>query len=194
MAYEKIDFVRFQRVTWQDMMHIQTQYRNCESVRKEDALPAVAESVAGDIVFLNSDGKFYGFDGIEWKTIGDSEVQLPISDNVPLLQNSVNNDKQARFDLSAIYPGNIRVFTLPDKSGIIATIGDVPTIGGTVEGAALYRISDKAVGGFDSLLIGKSLSEDVFKYTDSKGINSFRVENDGKTVVRRLVLFSGGDG
>lgn len=192
MAYEILDFVRFQRVTWQDMMHIQTQYRNCESVRKEDALPSTGSSVAGDIVFLNSDGKFYGFDGTEWSTIGD--VKLPISDAEPLLENSVNPTKQARFSLSSIYPGNLRVYTLPDKSGIVALMSDVPTIGGTVEGAAVYRIDDKAVGANDNLLIGKSLSEDVFKYTDGSGVNSFRVENDGRTIARRLVLFSGGDG
>ncbi len=194
MAYEKIDFVRFQRVTWQDMMHIQTQYSNCESVRKEDALPSVGSSIAGDIVFLNSDSKFYGFDGTSWSVIGGGDVKLPISDAEPLLQNAVNPAKQARFNLTSIYPGNVRVFSLPDKSGIVALMEDVPTIGGTVEGAAVYRINDKAVGANDNLLVGKSLSEDVFKYTDGSGVNSFRVENDGRTVARRLVLFSGGDG
>lgn len=203
--YEEINFVHYQRVTYQDMMHLQSMRKLVEGFRQLDALPSVSSSSLGDTTVLNGDKKIYYFDGTQWTTIGD--VKLPISDSTALLKNSTDVTKLARFDLSLINPNTTRIFYLPDVSGTIALTSNIPTIGGTLPGAALYRISSSSAGGNNNILIGRSDSDDyvnitessthtgeVIRYTDNTAEVDFILENTGRVAARCVCLYSGGDG
>jgi len=202
--YTPISYNRFQRVTHEEMNYIQTQYTKAEKLRTVDTLPTTA--TAGEVVYLNTDNKFYGYDGSNWGSIGD--VELPLSDSDTLLVNAANAAKAARFDLSQITTGGVKVYYLPDGGGILALNSDVPVITGSVEGAVLYfgTTATDIQSNSDVLIaretddtyieINKSTGHtgDIIKYNESSSNPKFRVETDGKTSVKRLCVFSGADG
>jgi|PlaIllAssembly_1097288.scaffolds.fasta_scaffold00820_3 hypothetical protein len=206
VRYTPINYAKFQRVTHDEMNYIQTQYRKAERLRIVDTLPTTASSTAGDVVFLSTDKNFYGFDGTSWGSIGD--VELPIADNLTLLKNSANAAKAARFDLSLLSTGSAKVYYLPDGGGILATMSDVPVVTGDTEGAVLYlgtsvidiqSNSDVLIARDDSdpyIEINKSVAHtgDIIKYNTSINNPKFVVENDGRTIVKKLTVFSGRDG
>lgn len=202
MAYEEIPFVRYERVTFQDMMYIQTQFLNCERFRKEDTLPSVGNSIAGDVVFLNSDKMFYGFDGTKWTLIGG--IEFPINDSKFIINNSTDNSKQARFDLDSLSSNILRVYELPNKDGIVALLTDIPEITGTVQGAALRYIDNLHASAQNDVVLAMLDSEpyikihqssvhsgDVISYIDSLNINRFKVENDGAITAKKITLYNG---
>ncbi len=205
-SYIPVTYTRLQRVTAQEMNYIQTQYRNCERIKLVDALPIIGESVEGEIVFLTTEDKFYGFNGVEWATIGDAK--LPLSDETELLYNSVNASKKARFDLSLIGDGTTRIYYLPDNDGTVALISQVPVLTGTEERAVLYRgIDNFSIESNEDVLIGKTDEQpyieinksdthtgEIIKYNDGANNYLFRVTKEGKTTTKRLCLFSGADG
>lgn len=203
MSYIPVNYVRMQRVTAQEMNYIQTQYRHCERIKLVDVLPALVDSEEGEIVFLTTDDKFYGFNGTEWATIGDAK--LPLSDETALLKNSINASKKARFDLSLIGDGTTRIYYLPNVDGTIALMSQVPVVTGDTERAVLYR----GANNFDiksngDILIGSELSHsyieinksashegDIITYNEGVGNPTFRVEQSGRVVAKRVCVFSG---
>jgi len=206
MSFTPIKYVKFQRVTAEEMNYIQTQYKSAEKLKTVSALPSTA--TAGEVVFLTTDGKFYGYDGSEWGSIGD--VELPILDDVPLLRNATNISKNARFDLSLISDGTSRVYSLPDGNGVLALLSEVPVITGGIEQSVLslgtavgdikanpdVLIGREAYPNDSYIEINKSIAHtgDVIVYND--GINNprFVVKSDGRTAVKKLTVFNGGDG
>jgi len=208
MSYTPINYVRMQRVTAQEMNYIQTQYRNCERIKLVDVLPNIGESSEGEIVFLTSDDKFYGFSGLEWATIGDAK--LPLSDETPLLKNSINESKKARFDLSLIDDGATRVYYLPNADGTFALVSQVPIVTGDTSRAILYRGETNIdINSNSNILIGSEIDDnyieinknnainsdvDIIRYNESYNNPVFRVEQDGRVVAKRLRLFSGASG
>jgi hypothetical protein len=202
--YEPITFVKFQRMTSAEANYIQTQYRKVSQIRTLSVLPVTAE--AGEVVYLTTDNKFYGYDGSEWGSIGD--VELPLLDNETLLRNVSNAAKSARFDLSQLSVGTVKVYYLPDGGGILALSSSVPLITGDTEGAVLYfgtsvtdiqSNSDVLIGRENTdpyIEINKSVGHtgDVIKYNESLNNPRFKVQNDGRTVVKKLTIFNGGDG
>jgi hypothetical protein len=206
MTFTPINYIRMQRVTAQQMNYIQTQYRNCERIKLVDVLPAILSSLEGEIVYLTSEDKFYGFDGTEWATIGDAK--LPLSDETNLLYNSINASKKARFDLSLIADGTTRVYYLPNADGTFALMSQVPVITGDTERAVLYRGADNvSIGSNGDVLIGKTVDQpyieinksgthtgEIIKYNDGLNNYLFNVSKEGKTTTKRLCVFSGADG
>lgn len=206
MSYVPITYVRLDRVTAQQMNYIQTQYRNCEMIRTVDVLPAVIDSSEGEILFLTTDKKFYGFNGTEWETIGD--VKLPISDENNLLYNHDVGWKTARFDLSRLTQPTPRVYYLPDVDGTFALLSNVPVITGDTDRSLLFRGADNyTIESNGDILIGRTATQpyieinkdtlhtaDIIKYNESINNAKFVVRTDGHTLVKRLTLFSGADG
>jgi len=206
MTFTPINYIRMQRVTAQQMNYIQTQYRNCERIKLVDVLPAILSSLEGEIVYLTSEDKFYGFDGTEWATIGDAK--LPLSDETNLLYNSINASKKARFDLSLIADGTTRVYYLPNADGTFALMSQVPVITGDTERAVLYRgVDNVSIGSNGDILIGKTVDQpyieinksgthtgEIIKYNDGLNNYLFNVSKEGKTTTKRLCVFSGADG
>jgi hypothetical protein len=206
MAFVPIEYTRLDRVTAQQMNYIQTQYQNCEAVRVVNELPEIEDSIEGEVLFVKADNKFYGFDGLEWSTLGDNK--LPISDELPLLKNEIIPWKQARFDLSLISEPVTRVYYLPDYDGTFALLSNVPIITGEIPGGLLSRGEDAYhIISSTEILIGEKGSDpyieitkidthtgDIIKYNESLNNARFTVKNDGKTVVKSLCVFSGSNG
>jgi hypothetical protein len=202
--YTPINYVKFQRVTSAEVNYIQTQHTKTTRFRTLLTLPTIAQP--GEVVFLLSDNKFYGYDGSNWGSIGD--VELPLSDNDTLLRNAVNITKSARFDLSLLSSGATKIYYLPDGGGILALSSNVPIVTGDTEGAVLYfgtsvtdiqSNSDVLIGRENTdpyIEINKSVGHtgDVIKYNESLNNPRFKVQNDGRTVVKKLTIFNGGDG
>lgn len=57
---------------------------------------------------------------------------VKFKDSTFTLQDDADSGKQARFQLSSIATGTTRTFTLPDKSGTVATISDIVASGGII--------------------------------------------------------------
>jgi hypothetical protein len=209
MSYTPINYVRMQRVTAQEMNYIQTQYRNCEKLRVVDSFPATAEE--GELLYLNTDRQIYSFDGVAWIVVGTGGsgggFNLPILDGYPLLKNKDNPSKIARFDLSLISNATTRIYYLPNEDGTFALFSQVPKINGDTERSILYRgTTNTEINTNRNILIGKELTqpyleinketdhvEDIIKYKDGNE-QLFRVTPEGKTVTKRLCLFSGASG
>jgi hypothetical protein len=204
VEYNEIVYTKFRRVTSAEMNYIQTQHRRVSQFRTLNTLPSTAES--GEVVYITTDNKFYGYDGSDWGSIGD--VELPLLDNQTLLRNSVDGAKAARFDLSRLSEGTTKVYYLPDGGGILALMEDVPVITGDTEGAVLYfGTSTTDIQSNSEVLIGREDSDpyieinnsgshtgDVIKYNESINNPRFKVENSGRTIVKKLTIFNGGDG
>jgi len=203
MSYIPVNYVRMQRVTAQEMNYIQTQYRNCEKLKVVSSLPSIEGVEEGEILYLSTENKIYQFNGTEWETVGD--VKLPISDLDPLLKNEENPSVLARFDLSLISDATTRVYYLPNADGTFALLSQTPVIEGSTERAILYR----GANNFDiksngDILIGSELSHsyieinksashegDIITYNEGVGNPTFRVEQSGRVVAKRVCVFSG---
>ena len=78
--------------------------------------------VATGIPFVN--GKpagLYQYSGSSWSYIGETP-ELYFRDNVGVFYDDANPSKKAMLELSGITPGTTRTLTIPDKSGILATL------------------------------------------------------------------------
>lgn len=206
MVYTKIPFVRLDRVTAQQMNYIQTQYQNCEMIKTVAVLPDVEDSSEGEILYLTTDHKFYGFNGTAWETIGD--VKLPISDENNLLYNHDVGWKTARFDLSQITQPTPRVYYLPDADGTFALLSNVPIMTGDTDRSMLFRGADNyTIESNNDILVSRTVTQpyieinkdalhtaDIIKYNESINNAKFVVRTDGHTLAKRLTLFSGADG
>jgi hypothetical protein len=202
--YTPIQYVKFQRMTSAQANYIQTQYKKVAQIRTLAALPGTAE--AGEVVYLTADNKFYGYDGSEWGSIGD--VELPLLDNQTLLRNAADAAKSARFDLTLLSEGTAKVYYLPDGGGILAVMSEVPIVTGDTEGAVLYfGTSVTDIQSNSNVLIGRESGDsyieinkevgntgDVIKYNESINNPRFKVESSGRTIVKKLTIFNGGDG
>ncbi len=205
MSYIPVNYVRMQRVTAQEMNYIQTQYRNCEKLKVVSSLPSIEGVEEGEILYLSTENKIYQYNGTTWETVGD--VKLPISDEDPLLKNEDNPSILARFDLSQISNATTRVYFLPDADGTFALLSQTPTIEGSTERAILYRGNDNyTIKSNENILIGSEITqayieitkevgneEDIIRYKD-ENVQLFRVKPEGKTVTKRLCVFSGASG
>lgn len=203
--YVPINYIKYQRVTHEEMNYIQTQTKKAERIRKVDTLPSVSDSVSGDIVYLTTDNSFYGFDGAGWGSIGDVELPLPSTER---LLEDPNTLSSARFDLSLLTPGSYRVYSLPDGGGVLALSNNVPIVSGDTEHAILYRgVTGTDIQSESDILISQGDADpyieinkdpghtgDVIKYSESLNSPKFKVENTGRTIAKRLTLFAGGDG
>lgn len=96
-------------------------------------LPAVADNTGKTYLVLTSTGLlitfnlkragFYYSDGITWKKKG--EVQQMFRDDELTFQDDLDNTKQIGFQLSSIGTGVRRIFTWPNKNGIVAMLSDI---------------------------------------------------------------------
>lgn len=103
-------------------------------------LPAVADNTGKTYMVLTSTGFLITFnlkrsglyysDGVTWTK--KSEVQSLFSDDNLTFQDDIDNTKQIGFQLSSIETGVRRIFTWPNKNGIIAMLSDITGGGSTI--------------------------------------------------------------
>ena len=96
-------------------------------------LPAAADKSGKAYLVLTSTGLMITFnlkrsglyysDGITWEK--KSEVQQMFRDDNLTFQDDIDNTKQIGFQLSSIETGLRRIFTWPNKDGIVAMLSDI---------------------------------------------------------------------
>lgn len=94
MSYVPIPFVKYQRVTHQNMGYIQTQYLNCERIRALDEMPSSSDSHEGDVVYNTDDNRFYGYNGTSWVRLDGIEdhAHTGVDGSVPIQVTNIRAD------------------------------------------------------------------------------------------------------
>jgi hypothetical protein len=94
-------------------------------------------SQASGVYFINrKPAGFYRHSGGAWVYLGEVPDSY-FSDSIMVLTDNADQTKRARFEVSGVTSGQTRTLTIPDKDGVIATLGDI-------SGGGAKHISDTA--------------------------------------------------
>lgn len=156
-------------------------------------LPAVADNTGNTYLVLTSTGLlitfnlkragFYYSDGITWEKKG--EVQQMFRDDQLTFQDNLDNTKQIGFQLSSIGTGVRRIFTWPNKNGIVAMLSDITggstTItlakpqGDAISSAGSSFLSSSGRTFFSHSGTGPSTDECAFSFQPKKWVSGAKV-------------------